>query len=187
MAYRVVIVAAGSGERAGPGGPKQWRQVGGRAVARWSLKTFLDHGAAQVVVVVPNGDEARAVQAFWGLSGWSLVAGGATRTDSVKAGLAALEGGDGDVVMIHDAARPFVTEAHIEALIGALDDAGWRVASPHGLGHIEAQRVGREPKPRHGKDCGALRHRRPFRLGAMRAAYAVLTRRSCPDRRRGGG
>ncbi len=123
MAYSVVIVAAGSGERAGPGGPKQWRAVGGKAVARWSLETFLKHGAERVVVVVASGDEARANAAFAGLDGWSLVHGGATRTQSVRAGLSAVRAAPNHIVMIHDAARPFVNGSQIDALIAALSDA----------------------------------------------------------------
>ena len=123
MSYSVVIVAAGSGERAGPGGPKQWRGVGGKPVARWSLETFLAHGAERIVVVVAAEHEPWAEQAFAGLAGWSTVIGGATRTQSVRAGLAVLDAGPDDAVLIHDAARPFVTGAQIDALLEALKDA----------------------------------------------------------------
>jgi 2-C-methyl-D-erythritol 4-phosphate cytidylyltransferase/2-C-methyl-D-erythritol 2,4-cyclodiphosphate synthase len=123
MSYSVVIVAAGSGERAGPGGPKQWRKVGGKPVARWSVETFLKHGAERIVVVVAAGHEEQARQAFAGLEGWSTVVGGATRTQSVRAGLAALGAGPDEAVLIHDAARPFVTGGQIDALLDALTDA----------------------------------------------------------------
>jgi 2-C-methyl-D-erythritol 4-phosphate cytidylyltransferase/2-C-methyl-D-erythritol 2,4-cyclodiphosphate synthase len=58
-----------------------------------------------------------------GLSGWRTVAGGATRSKSVQAGLHALSGPDDEPVLIHDAARPFVTHRHVEALLAALDGA----------------------------------------------------------------
>ena len=171
MSYRVIIVAAGSGERAGPGGPKQWRSVGGKPVARWSLEAFIAHGAEQIVVVVPAGDEAPAEQAFAGLEGWSPVRGGATRTLSVRAGLAALGGEDDDIVMIHDAARPFVTGGQIDALIAALEEADGALPAlavadtlKRRLGGGDVETASRE---------GLWRAQTPqaFRSGILRAAY----------------
>lgn len=120
MTFSAIIVAAGSGERAGAGEPKQWRALAGRPVARWSLEAFQAAGARRVVVVVSANGADEAVRAFAGLSGWLLVQGGATRADSVKAGLAALGPGADEIVLIHDAARPFLTNQHILALIAAL-------------------------------------------------------------------
>jgi 2-C-methyl-D-erythritol 4-phosphate cytidylyltransferase/2-C-methyl-D-erythritol 2,4-cyclodiphosphate synthase len=111
MTFSAVIVAAGSGQRAGPGGAKQWRPVAGKPVARWSLEAMLAAGAREVVVVIPGGDEAAAAEAFAGLPRWRLQAGGAARHDSVLAGLAALRAGPEEVVLIHDAARPFLSPA----------------------------------------------------------------------------
>ena len=120
MTFSAIIVAAGSGQRAGPGGPKQWRPIAGRAVARWSLEALLGAGARRVVVAVsPDGAET-ARKAFAGLAGWSLVPGGAARADSVRAALAALKGPADEIVLIHDAARPFLNRSHVEALIAAL-------------------------------------------------------------------
>ena len=58
MIFVAVIVAAGSGNRAG--GPKQWRSLGGKPVARWSLEAMLAAGAIEAVVVVPPGGEIDA-------------------------------------------------------------------------------------------------------------------------------
>ena len=121
MTFSAIIVAAGSGERAGAGGPKQWRELAGRPVARWSLEAFLSAGARRVVVVIPADGEARAADAFAGLDGWTAVPGGATRALSVRAGLAALGAQADDIVMIHDAARPFLSRAHVADLVAALD------------------------------------------------------------------
>ena len=123
MTFSAIIVAAGSGERAGAGEPKQWRALAGRPVARWSLEAFQAAGARRVVVVVPPNAADEAARAFAGLSGWLLVPGGATRADSVKAGLAGLGSGVDEIVLIQDAARPFLTNQHIQALIAALADA----------------------------------------------------------------
>jgi len=121
MDFAAVIVAAGRGARAG--GAKQWRDLGGRPVARWSLEALLAAGARRVVVVIPPGDEAAAAGAFHGLEGWSLVSGGGERFDSVRAGLAALEPLSPGAVLIHDAARPFLTVRVVEELLSALADA----------------------------------------------------------------
>jgi len=122
MSFSAVIVAAGSGERAGDGGPKQWRPLAGRPVARWSLEGLLAAGALEVAVVVRPEDRGVATAAFFGLPGWVLVDGGASRFESVRNGLAALSS-DAGAVLIHDAARPFVTGRHVEALLAALDEA----------------------------------------------------------------
>jgi len=123
MGFSAVIVAAGSGSRAGAGAAKQWRMLGGRPVLRWSAEALIAAGAREVVVVIPEGAEADAAEALAGLPGWRAVTGGATRSKSVQAGLHALTGPDDEPVLIHDAARPFVTHEHVEALLAALDEA----------------------------------------------------------------
>jgi 2-C-methyl-D-erythritol 4-phosphate cytidylyltransferase/2-C-methyl-D-erythritol 2,4-cyclodiphosphate synthase len=120
-AFAAVVVAAGSGSRAG--GAKQWRRLGGKPVVRWSVEALLKAGAEDVVVVVSPGAEAEAVEALAGLTGWRAVVGGAARTDSVRAGLTALGGADDRPVLIHDAARPFLSAAVIARCIQALEDA----------------------------------------------------------------
>lgn len=121
MTFSVVIVAAGSGTRAGPGQAKQWRPLAGKPVLRWSVEAFLAAGAADIVVVTTE-DGAKALPSVLAdLSGWRMARGGQTRALSVQAGLAALSGRPVDEpVMIHDAARPFVTRPIIEDLLRAL-------------------------------------------------------------------
>jgi 2-C-methyl-D-erythritol 4-phosphate cytidylyltransferase/2-C-methyl-D-erythritol 2,4-cyclodiphosphate synthase len=123
MSFSVVIVAAGTSTRAGPGVPKPWRQLAGRSILRWSVEAFAGVGARDVIVVVAADRQADASEALAGLSGWRAVAGGATRALSVQAGLAALDGPADEPVMIHDAARPFVTAAHVRGLLAALEVA----------------------------------------------------------------
>jgi len=120
MEFSAVIVAAGSGERAGAGPAKQWRLLGGRPVIRWSAEALLAAGARRIVVVIAPGAETLADGALAGLTDLSVTHGGATRAQSVIAGLAALEGPADEVVLIHDAARPFVTRRHVRDLIAAL-------------------------------------------------------------------
>ena len=123
MDFSAVIVAAGSGERAGPGGPKQWRPIGGKPVVRWSLEALLAAGAREVVVVIPGGSEDLAAAAFEGLPRWLTAEGGATRAESTLAGLNRLRREPDHIVLIHDAARPFLSQATIRDLLSALDDA----------------------------------------------------------------
>ena len=130
MAFAAIVVAAGSGSRAG--GDKQWRDVGGRPMVRWSVEALLAAGADSVVVVVAAGAEARAAEALNGLSAWRAVAGGATRAASVRAGLAALNNADDTPVLIHDAARPFLSAAVITRLLAALNDADGVLPGPPG-------------------------------------------------------
>lgn len=119
MSFTAIVVAAGSGTRSG--GPKQWRRLGGRPVVRWSVEAFLDAGATQVVVVIPEGEDERAAEALSGLSDWRAVIGGAERADSVRRGLA--EADAALPVLVHDAARPLVSRSQIEALLAVLDQA----------------------------------------------------------------
>ncbi|HZC17878.1 MAG TPA: bifunctional 2-C-methyl-D-erythritol 4-phosphate cytidylyltransferase/2-C-methyl-D-erythritol 2,4-cyclodiphosphate synthase [Caulobacteraceae bacterium] len=124
MRFSAVIVAAGASSRAGEGPRKPWRRVAGRTVVRWSAEALLAAGASPVVVVVADGDQANAAEALSGLDGWVAVPGGATRALSVQAGLAALKTQpDNLAVLIHDAARPFVTESHVRALLDGLAGA----------------------------------------------------------------
>lgn len=123
MDFSAVIVAAGSGSRAGEGVAKQWRLLAGKPVLRWSAEALLAAGARSLVVVVKAGDEALAAEALEGLANWRTAPGGAARADSVKAGLAALTDEAPDAVLIHDAARPFVSGTHISDLLDALPDS----------------------------------------------------------------
>ena len=111
-----LIVAAGRGVRAGGGTPKQYRALAGRAVVAHAAAAF--EGQADEVVAVIHRDDRAAAEAA--LPGVRLVEGGATRADSVRAGLAAAAGAR---VMIHDAARPGVSGALIARVLAALDGA----------------------------------------------------------------
>ena len=172
MTFSAVIVAAGDGLRAGPGPPKAWRTLGGKPILRWSVEALISAGARQVVVVVAPGRVDQAGEVLQGLGGWTAVAGGATRAGSVLAGLAAITGGRTQPVLIHDAARPFVTRDHVERLIAGLADADGAIPTlpvpdtlKRGEGLIAAT-VSRE---------GLWRAQTPqaFRLDRLEAAYAA--------------
>jgi 2-C-methyl-D-erythritol 4-phosphate cytidylyltransferase/2-C-methyl-D-erythritol 2,4-cyclodiphosphate synthase len=174
MRFSAVIVAAGVGARAGPGQAKQWRRLAGKAVARWSAETLLAAGADELVIVIGEGQEAQARDALAGLGGYKLAPGGAARSDSVKAGLAALADDDDQIVLVHDAARPLLAVDHVRRLLAALETAPAAILAlpladtlkrDDGTGRIMAtpSRV------------GLWRAQTPqgFRLGQLRAAYAA--------------
>ncbi len=123
MSFSAVIVAAGGGTRAGPGLAKQWRAVAGKPVLRWSVEALLAAGAREMVIVVSEGGEPLAADTLSGLTGWRTVRGGATRALSVQAGLKTITGPADEPVLVHDAARPFVTAAHVRSLLVALIDS----------------------------------------------------------------
>ena len=117
----VVVVAAGAGVRAGPPAdePKQFRSILGVPMLLRALRPFTSHpDVALVVIAVPAGVAARPPEWLATLVGerLALVAGGASRAQSVRAGLAALPAGAG-VVLVHDGARPFVSRETIDAVI----------------------------------------------------------------------
>ncbi|MEO8926462.1 MAG: bifunctional 2-C-methyl-D-erythritol 4-phosphate cytidylyltransferase/2-C-methyl-D-erythritol 2,4-cyclodiphosphate synthase [Caulobacteraceae bacterium] len=174
MDFCAIIVAAGAGERAGPGGAKQWRALAGKAVARWSLEAMLAAGARQVVVVVAAGDEARAAGAFAGLERWATTPGGATRAASTLAGLRALAVDPEEIVLVHDAARPFLSTGTIEALIGALAGADGAVPALSMADTLKRRATAGgvvSTAPRE----GLWRAQTPqaFRHGTLSAAYAA--------------
>jgi 2-C-methyl-D-erythritol 4-phosphate cytidylyltransferase/2-C-methyl-D-erythritol 2,4-cyclodiphosphate synthase len=122
MDFAAIVVAAGSGSRAGSGVSKQWRAVAGKPVARWSIEAFFAAGAKTVVAVVPADEMDTARRILGDLEGLIFTAGGATRAQSVMAGLKAVGERD-EVVMVHDAARPFLNAGHVQALLQGLDGA----------------------------------------------------------------
>lgn len=121
MRFSAVIVAAGSSTRAGAGAPKPWRTLGGRPILRWSVEALVAAGARDIAVVIAADRYADVEAALVGLPRWRPVAGGKTRAESVQAGLAALDAADDEPVLIHDAARPFVSRAHVDGLLAALE------------------------------------------------------------------
>ncbi|MEA2818650.1 MAG: 2-C-methyl-D-erythritol 4-phosphate cytidylyltransferase [Bradyrhizobium sp.] len=120
-----IIVAAGRGLRAGSGGPKQYRSIGGRTVISRAMEPFCRHPQIFAVQPVLNPDDAAMFnEAVCDMRYRPFVSGGATRQASVRAGLEALVSQSPDIVLIHDAARPFVTAAVISRAINAASLTG---------------------------------------------------------------
>ncbi|SNR71031.1 bifunctional 2-C-methyl-D-erythritol 4-phosphate cytidylyltransferase/2-C-methyl-D-erythritol 2,4-cyclodiphosphate synthase [Puniceibacterium sediminis] len=168
MTIAALIVAAGRGTRAGGAVPKQWQQLGGKPVARWTLERFahLDH----LVLVVNPDDMGRAEAVCKGLP-VTLVAGGADRAGSVRAGLEALVDSAPDLVLIHDVARPCVERRVIDTVIDAL--AGADAAAP-ALAVTDALWTGAQNQVSGTRDrSGLYRAQTPqgFRYDAILAAH----------------
>jgi len=128
-----LIVAAGRGVRAGGPRPKQYAAIGGVPVLAHALRPFLAHpDIALVAVAIARGDEALYQAAVAGLASGKLlspIGGGATRQTSVGNGLRALCAHLPDRVLIHDAARPFVTRDVIDRVLGALAQSPGAIAA----------------------------------------------------------
>lgn len=121
----VVLVAAGRGLRAGAGGPKQYRTIGGVPVIHRAMEVFSRHPDVSAVQPVVNPDDsAMFTAAVAGLKHEAPVNGGATRQASVLAGLETLAKHEPDIVLIHDAARPFVSAGVISRAIAAASRTG---------------------------------------------------------------
>src|SRR5215472_7081120 len=119
-AVAAVVVAAGRGVRAGGATPKQYRIVRGAPVIRHALSLFIDHPqVALVQPVIHRDDAATFAEATAGLKPRVAAFGGATRQISVRAGLEALEAEQPQIVLVHDAARPFASPALISRAIAA--------------------------------------------------------------------
>jgi 2-C-methyl-D-erythritol 4-phosphate cytidylyltransferase/2-C-methyl-D-erythritol 2,4-cyclodiphosphate synthase len=118
-----LIVAAGRGHRAGGPLPKQYLDLNGQTILRRSAKAFLDSGLVHVVQVVIHPDDRPLYEeSALGLGLREPCPGGASRQESVRLGLEALAGENPDLVLIHDAARPFVSATLIRAVIDGLSN-----------------------------------------------------------------
>lgn len=132
MSAAVLIVAAGRGKRAGSATPKQYVRLGGESVLSRSVRAFAAHPRiSRIQVVIHPDDRARyeAATASLGPRLATPVLGGASRQDSVRAGLQALKGDAPSAVLIHDAARPFVTADVIDRVLGALSAGRGAIAA----------------------------------------------------------
>jgi 2-C-methyl-D-erythritol 4-phosphate cytidylyltransferase/2-C-methyl-D-erythritol 2,4-cyclodiphosphate synthase len=172
MRFAAIIVAAGTGVRAGEGPAKQWRLLGGKPVLRWSAESLLEAGARPLVVVIAHGDDERARAVLAGLEGWQLARGGPARAQSVTSGLDALGEAEAETVVIHDAARPFVRPRHIQGLLERMGERDGAIlalpvadtlkragASPDQLSTVSRENLWRAQTPQ------------AFRLAALRAGY----------------
>jgi 2-C-methyl-D-erythritol 4-phosphate cytidylyltransferase/2-C-methyl-D-erythritol 2,4-cyclodiphosphate synthase len=120
-----VVVAAGRGVRAGGELPKQYRKISGVPVITRALSAFIGHPSiAMVQAVIHSADTTSYRAATEGLKLLQPVFGGETRQTSVRAGLEALEPYGPQIVLVHDAARPFASETLITRAIAVAQERG---------------------------------------------------------------
>lgn len=164
-----MIAAAGSGERLGAGGPKAFVQVAGRPLLDWSLDAFRDASSiGEVVVAAPPGQEDSVTE-----RGVVAVAGGAHRSQSVANALALCAG---EIVVVHDAARPLITpgliDGVVEELVGDRDAAGVIAATPVTDTIKQATNVGQVERTLDRAGLWAIQTPQAFRAEALRDALA---------------
>ena len=123
MTVAALIVAAGRGHRAGGAIPKQYVQVSEESILRRTVKCFCSSKLVDLVqVVIHPEDKPLYDESVAGLDVLEPCHGGASRQESVRLGLEALGPCQPDIVLVHDAARPFVSDALIDRVITALGD-----------------------------------------------------------------
>ncbi len=126
MSLHLLIPAAGEGHRLGSDLPKALVSIAGRPLLSITLSAFDGIPFLRGVVLAPPGQEA-AVENAVGRR-YPVRPGGATRAESVALGVAALDPGPRDFVVIHDAARPFITPDEIRQVIDAAEETGAAIA-----------------------------------------------------------
>ncbi len=176
MNFSAIIVAAGSGTRAGPGQAKQWRDLAGKPVLRWSVESFLNAGVKNLVIVADPGAREVLEDILRDLPGWATTSGGATRALSVRAGLAALGGRPRDEpVLVHDAARPFLGAATIAGVLQALAKADGAIPALPMADTLKSQAADAAlvTKPR--DNLWRAQTPQAFRRDRLLAAYAAWT------------
>ena len=124
MTVAALLLAGGRGTRAGGGIPKQYREIGGISVLRRAIDCFIDCPAVDLIRVVIHADDQELYRAATaGLDILPPVIGGTERHLSAVNGLESLSDFETNIVLIHDAARPFADRGMIERVIAALADA----------------------------------------------------------------
>lgn len=178
----ILIVSAGKGERLGGGLPKQYRALGGISVLRRTITALSGCGDAQIQVVIGAGHDEAYAAATAGLALPAPVIGGASRQESVRNGLEALAGDPPDFVLIHDAARPLVTEGLVRRVIAALE-AGADAAIPMLAVADTLRRQEADGRWTTVPRDGAFRAQTPqgFRYAAILAAHRAHTAEAVTD------
>ncbi|MBR9826839.1 MAG: bifunctional 2-C-methyl-D-erythritol 4-phosphate cytidylyltransferase/2-C-methyl-D-erythritol 2,4-cyclodiphosphate synthase [Alphaproteobacteria bacterium] len=179
MKIGAIIVAAGRGQRAGGEIPKQYRHIGKRTVIEHTLAAFLAHTRIDEVLTVINPNDLPHYEAA--LPDIDHVSGGATRTLSVKAGLDAMESKRVDRVLIHDAARPFVSAQVIDRVINALDEAPGALPVLAMTDALLETQDGCMVKRLNRDRIVAAQTPQGFHMAAISAAYESLKQDDVPD------
>jgi 2-C-methyl-D-erythritol 4-phosphate cytidylyltransferase len=170
-----IVVAAGDGARLGADRPKAFVALGDRVLLAHSVELLEEHPAIDgVVLVVPEGWEEPASLLADDLAAGKVtaaVAGGATRAHSVAAGLAEVPD-DTDLILVHDAARPFASAALVSAVLAALGDADGAVPGVPVADTIKRVEGGRVAETPDRSQLVAVQTPQAFTAATLRRAYA---------------
>lgn len=171
--YTVVIPAAGSGKRMNAGKNKLWLSLEGKPLIIHTLSVFENDPQCEGIVVAANQAERQSMHTLFFQFGLSkvkrIVAGGAERQDSVYEGLKTCE--SEGVVLIHDGARPFVTDAVIRRLTAAASDSGAAVPAVPVKDTIKKASGGMVSETLERASLWAVQTPQAFRLSLVRDAY----------------
>lgn len=159
-----LLVAAGSGERLGAQRPKAFVTVAGRPMLEWSVRALRAAGLERIVVALPDGEAPPP--------GCVGVRGGSTRSESVRAALAAAPGED--PVVVHDAARPLVPSELFTRTLATLAVADAAVAAAPVTDTVkEAGPHGEVVRTLDRSRLWAVQTPQAFRRAALESALAV--------------
>ncbi|GAA3657627.1 2-C-methyl-D-erythritol 4-phosphate cytidylyltransferase [Microbacterium marinilacus] len=182
----VIVVAAGSGTRLGQEAPKAFVGIDGHTILRHALRGVFEAPEAQIVVVAPSGREGEALTEAREAAGdragqVSVVTGGATRQQSVAAGLRELWPSV-EVVLVHDAARALTPPDVFARVIDAVDRTGWGVVPGlpvvDTIKRVDGQQVV-EAVDR--SELTAAQTPQGFRRDVLETAYAVASEEFTDD------
>ena len=179
--YFALIPAAGTGSRIGSELPKQYQKLVGIPMLWHAISTLFAHSKIEQVFVVLAADDIHFAHYDWTQFDAKLrplYCGGATRAESVLNGLRAINllSHCEDWVLVHDAARPCLTQAHLDTLIAALtaDEVGGLLAMPVADTLKRADQAGRVIKTEARANLWQAQTPQMFRYGVLLRALEAL-------------
>jgi 2-C-methyl-D-erythritol 4-phosphate cytidylyltransferase len=171
-----IVVAGGDGARLGADRPKAFVGLGDRVLLAWSVEMLDDHPAVDgIVLVVPAGWEEPATLLADDLAAGKVaaaVAGGATRSQSVAAGLAEVPD-EADLILVHDAARPFASPELVTRVLSGLAGAEGAVPGVPVTDTIKRVEGGHVAETPARASLVAVQTPQAFLAASLRGAYAV--------------
>jgi 2-C-methyl-D-erythritol 4-phosphate cytidylyltransferase len=172
--FTVVVAAGGVGARLGSRTPKQFMSLGGVPILVATVRHFTSHpGVDAIVVAGPPAHLERTRRLLQPLAGRrriSVVAGGSSRQESVRRGLDAVRDADG-VIVVHDAVRPFITRALVDAVVAAAEIDGAAICALPVRETIKRARDGRVEATLDRTDLWSVQTPQAFRAALLREAH----------------
>ncbi|MBD3734260.1 MAG: bifunctional 2-C-methyl-D-erythritol 4-phosphate cytidylyltransferase/2-C-methyl-D-erythritol 2,4-cyclodiphosphate synthase [Sphingopyxis sp.] len=175
-----ILLAGGTGTRAGFDHPKQLELLGGKAVLCWSVDAFDAHPAISLGVLVANADVMAAVDGIG--KGWISADPGAERQQSVGNALQTLSNWEDEaLVLVHDAARPGLTTDVIDRMLAALETAEAAIPTLPVPDTLVEQAHGEAGEVIDRSALARVQTPQAFRLGILRRAHAAAVEAAATD------